>query len=150
MSIFVFREKEDNRINMLLGGTVTQEPKLSQKGDKLRFSVCYGKKKYMNCEVYLDSPLSGAAQCLEHGDCVAVMGTWREWEYNGKNYSSLSVDALIPPAVVPAASASKEERGSANGEAVPPGFTEEEEEEGELPFDRRVRPPTQKVTEANT
>lgn len=133
MSIIVFREKEDNRINMLLSGPVTQEPQLSQKQDKVRFSMCYGKKKYMSCEVFCDSPLSTIAGCLEKGDFVTVMGTWREWEYNGKKYSSVTADGLIVPQMP---SAAPETPAKAQpGNDVPPGFTEEpEEEDGELPF----------------
>jgi len=133
VSIIVFKEKEDGRINMLLSGPVTQEPQLSQKQDKVRFSMSYGKKKYMSCEVFTDSPLSTIAGCLEKGDYVTVMGTWREWEYNDKKYSNVTVDGLIAPQM-PSVAPKEPPKANASSD-IPPGFTEEsEEDDGQLPF----------------
>ena len=101
MAILCFKEK-DGTVNMLVTGKVTREPELKEgnRGNKIKFSVAYGKKKYMNIETWEDSDAAAVAQCLEKGDTVSVSGYWSQWEHNEKTYSSLTADyigIMMPP-----------------------------------------------------
>ncbi len=93
--VLAFKEK-DGTVNMLVSGKVTQEPQLTAKENKVRFSVAYGKSKYMNCEARNDADAGYVAGCLEKGDHVTVLGVWEQWEYNDKTYETLRADFVIP------------------------------------------------------
>ena len=96
MSI-IYSRTQDGTLNVLCAGKVTREPEIKStaKGDKVRFSIAYGSKQYMDCEAWADSDVGAVAGCLEKGDVIAVMGTHKAWEYNGKQYQSLSADILF-------------------------------------------------------
>ena len=95
MSIFYSKEK-DGTMNVLVFGKVSREPelKVGQKANRVKFSVYYGQKKYMECEAWEDSDSGAMAKLLEKDDPIMCAGTYRTWEYNDKTYSSLSVDFL--------------------------------------------------------
>lgn len=96
MSIVCSREK-DGTVNVLVCGKVTRdaERKSTAHGDKVKFTVAYGKKKYQDCEAWMDSKVGEIAACLEAGDVIGAAGTHRSWEYNGKTYSSVDVDMIF-------------------------------------------------------
>ena len=97
MSI-IYSKEQDGTLNVLLTGKLARDPELktTSKGNKTKFSVAYGKKKYMDCEVWTDSPAGELAGCLEKGDTVLLTGSHRSWEYNEKTYHSVDVDAIFP------------------------------------------------------
>lgn len=140
MAIFVFKEKEDGTINALVTGKVSREPEIRQnaKGDVIKFSVAFGKKKYMNVEAWSDSDVGAVAGCLEKGDVVLASGTYSEWEYNGRQYSRMTADIILPMQTTPApvmqnniAAVEPDERDKlAAGE-----FTDLYDDDGELPFE---------------
>lgn len=96
MAIFCYKEKDDT-LNAFVSGKVTRDPEVKEnsKGDIVKFSVAYGKKKYMQIEAWADSDVGGIAGCLEKGDVVGVAGTYSSWEYNDKQYSKLSADMIF-------------------------------------------------------
>lgn len=100
MAIFCFKEK-DETINAFVSGKVSREPEIKSnaKGDRVKFSVSYGKKKYMEIEAWCDSAVGDMAGALEKGDVVFVTGTYRSWTYNDKTYSSVTADAIFPMAL---------------------------------------------------
>lgn len=97
MAIFCFKEKDDT-INALVSGKVSREPEIksSTAGDRVRFSVAYGKKKFMEIEAWCNGIVGDMAGALEKGDVVLVSGTYRSWEYNAKTYSAITADAILP------------------------------------------------------
>jgi single-stranded DNA-binding protein len=132
MSI-IYSKEQDGTLNVLMTGKITRDPelKVTNKGNKTKFSVAYGKKKYMDCEVWSDSPAGELAGCLEKGDTVLLTGSHRSWEYNDKTYHSVDVDAIFPmtaPAPTPL-DGSKSNSGAAEAQ-----FEEIDVDEGELPF----------------
>ena len=95
---------------------------------RVKFSICYDKKQFMDCEAFADSDVGAVASCLEKGDYVAVMGKHRTWEYNGQQYASLSADFIFTMVVPEIA---------AEVESPAPSQTYEEiddSSDGELPF----------------
>lgn len=130
MSIFVFREKGEETLNMIVAGKVSRDAELNAKGDRYKFSVCYGKSKFMNCEAYVDGACGALAACLEKDDGVVVFGKWREWGYEGKMYSSLTADHIAVQQV-------PQMDGPPEGDAPAAGEFQDlsgEEDDGELPF----------------
>ncbi len=132
MSIFAYKEK-DGTMNVLCAGKVTRDPEIKQtnNGSRVKFSISYGKKKFMECEAWGDSDVGSVAGCLEKGDNIAVTGTHRSWEYNGKQYASLTVDMIFTLAApLPLSPASEED--------LPPSSTTYQEmmdeADGEIPF----------------
>jgi len=105
----IYSREQDGTLNVLCSGRVTRDPELKQSnnGSRVKFSISYGKKKFMDCEAWGDSDVGSVAGCLEKGDSIAVMGTHRSWEYNGKQYSSLTADMIFtlasPMPIAPAA-----------------------------------------------
>lgn len=130
MSILYSRES-DGTLNVLVSGKLARDPELkeSAKGDRLKFSVCYGKSKFMECETWANSGAGEMAGLLEKGDHITAMGTHRTWEYNGKSYSSLSVDMILPMVLPGSGAAPANETGE--GSSL---VSELEDVEGELPF----------------
>lgn len=96
MSI-IYSKEQDGTLNVLVGGKLPRDPELKRgnKGDRVKFSVCYGKGKFMDCEAWADSDIGSVASCLEKGDSVCVMGTHRTWEYNDKTYATLTADMIM-------------------------------------------------------
>lgn len=130
MSIIYCKEK-DGTLNVAVAGKVSREPELksTSKGDTIKFSVSYGKSKYMDCDTWADSDAGRIAGMLEKGDPVYVMGTHRAWEYNGKSYQSVTADLILTGAV-PAPPAAQ----SAAPAPSAPAMEEITEDDAELPF----------------
>lgn len=132
----IYSKEQDGTMNVLISGRVSREPQAvsNDRGGKVKFSVNYGKSKYMDCEVWSDREDVYDVACrLEKGDSLAVMGQHRAWVYNDKNYQAVTADAIFTLNVplVPVANAP----ASANAPA-PSGnsFYEELDDDEELPF----------------
>lgn len=158
MSIFHAKEK-DGTINVIVCGKVSREPqvKSGSKGNRIQFSVAYGKQKYMDCEAWEDSTAGDMAGCLEKGDVVLVSGTHRSWEYNGKEYQCVTVDFLIPmsmpdvQAVAPAPAPEAKPATSGNYKSGKfSDLDDDSEDDDDLPFDSGVTPPVTKGEERGT
>ena len=131
MSIIASKEK-DGTTNVLCAGKVSRDPELKSgnNGTRVKFSVNYGKSKFMDCEAWSDNDVGAVAACLEKGDCIAVMGTYRTWEYNEKEYAALTADMIFTLAVPPQPPQSDAE----NAQASSPFNELAEDTDGELPF----------------
>ena len=132
MSI-IYSKTQDGTISVLLAGKVTRDAEIkeTERATRVKFSIGYGKKQYMDCEAFADSDVGAVAALLEKGDAVAVMGEHRSWEYNGKKYQSVSADMIFTLATPTFAPAS-----SAEPSAQPPAsrFEELNGQDEELPF----------------
>lgn len=131
MSI-IYSRTQDGTINVILSGKVTRDAEIKQTGNvsRVKFSVCYGKKQYMDCEAFADSDVGAIAGCLEKGDTVGVMGVYRKWEYNEKQYSCVTSDMIFTLA---APIATQDQGSDAPGN--PDSFRSEiDSAQGELPF----------------
>lgn len=93
----IYSKEQDGTLNVLLSGKVTREPDLREnaKGNRIKFAISYGKSKFMDVETREDGDVGETASRLEKGDVITVIGTHRSWEYNGKNYQSVSADMII-------------------------------------------------------
>ena len=135
MSLFQTKEK-DGTINIIVNGYLTKDPRVFEKDGApsiVSFSVCYGKKKYMDCKVWAgNKELFALACCLEQHDVVSVSGEYgTHTGKDGKEYSQVSVDFITVLQQAP--QADMPDRPSYG--AVDCGFQEiEEEDSGELPF----------------
>lgn len=133
MSILAFKE-QDGTLNVIVTGGVVRdaEIKSGNNGSRVKFSVCYGKKKYMDCEAWADNDVGAVAGCLEKGDIVIAAGTHRTWEYNGKQYSTLSVDFVNPmyssSEAAPLMQPDEQDSGASGT------YSEIDDSDGELPF----------------
>jgi len=134
MSIFSTKEK-DGTLNILFTGKLPRDPELRETatGDKVRFSVAYGKSKYMNVETWADSGAGRMAGYLEKGDHVLVAGVFRTHEYNGKTYENVEADFItVMSHMMPTASSTSPSVEQA--QAPKPGEAWEEADDSELPF----------------
>ena len=133
MAIF-YSKKQDGTMDVMVTGSVSQEAQLASNGKTVRFSVCYGKKKYMNCAVWANGPLADLVGRLEKHDVVMVSGEYQKWEYNGKNYSNVTADY-----VGIAGAGSVATPAMPNSTSTPPNddggeFAELDDSDGDLPF----------------
>lgn len=133
MSIFAYKD-QDGTINVTVCGNLVRdaEIKSGNNGSRVKFTVCYAKKKYMDCEAWADNDVGAVAALLEKNDVVSVSGTHRSWEYNGKEYSTLSAD-MISTLAVPQAFEPGPPVDQSNSESSSP-FSEIADTDGELPF----------------
>lgn len=131
MSI-IYSKEQDGTLNVLCSGKVVRDPELKRgnNGDRVKFSICYGKKKFMDCEAWADSDIGAIAGCLEKGDMVSVMGTHRTWEYNGKNYATLTADMIMT-----LTAASPQDDNAAVDEQPHGEWKDLSDTDGELPFE---------------
>ena len=122
----------DVEIHASACGKITRTPELKEttKGNKVKFSVCYGKGLYMDCEAWADGFVGEIAGHLEQGDFVDARGIIREWDYNGKHYKSLNVDGLFPMGIVSAVTSEPTKSEVANAG----DWSELTEEDDSLPF----------------
>lgn len=133
MSI-IYSKTQDGTMNVLCAGKVSRDPEIKQgnNGDRVKFSICYGNKQFMDCEAWADSDVGSVAGCLEKGDVIAVMGAHRTWEYNGKQYATLSVEMIFTLAM-PMVAPEPAEQATAPSDASP--YKElMDDDSGELPF----------------
>lgn len=131
MSIFAYKER-DGTVNLRVVGYLTKDPKVTEK--VVLFSVCYGKKKYMDCKAWAGETAGQTAACMEHHDNVDVSGVFQQYtNRDGVVKDQLLADAVIPLTVPTFSDA--EEMGEAD---LPPStstykeLTDEVDEE--LPF----------------
>ncbi len=134
MSIFSTKEK-DGTLNVLLTGKLPRDPELREtaKGNKVRFSVAYGKSKYMNVEVWADSGAGRMAGYLEKGDYVLVTGPHRSHEYNGKTYENVEAD-FITTMATPTPTAASTSPSVEQAQSPKAGEVWEEMDDESLPF----------------
>ena len=133
----IYSKEQDGTLSMLLCGKIARDPerKSTKSGDKIRFSVCYGKSKFMDCEAWADSAAGEMVGYMEKGDPVMVMGTHRKWDYNGKEYQSVDCDGVFPMTLpiaetvgsISAGTKPTEDRSAST-------FSELTEDDSELPF----------------
>lgn len=132
MSI-IYSKEQDGTLNVLVCGKVVRDPEIKQgnngSGSRVKFSICYGKKKFMDCEAWADSDVGSVAGLIEKGDVIGVMGTHRTWEYQDRQYSTLSADMIItmtvPENYVSESKPAPQEESS---------YSEIDDSDGELPF----------------
>ena len=127
----IYSKTQDGTICVLAAGTVVRDAEVKHTGtvSRVKFTIAYDKKQYMDGEAFADSDVGSIAACLEKNDTIAVMGKHRTWEYNGKQYQSVSADMIFTmaaPPVIPQAACPPEKNSSA--------FSEIDESDGELPF----------------
>ena len=98
MALVIWNDKEHQTVYASISGKVTNEPELKQsdKGDKIRFSVLYGRKQFMTITAWANSDAGQIASRLEKDDNVMCMGEYWESQYNGKQYKGLSADFVMP------------------------------------------------------
>ena len=127
----IYSRTQDGTIYVIVAGKVVRDAEVKQTGtvSRVKFTVAYDKKLYMDCEARADFDVGAVAACLEKNDTVAVMGKHRTWDYDGKSYQSVSADMIFtmaaPQAYAPAPSEPAAETSA---------FSEIDDSEGELPF----------------
>lgn len=133
MSIFYSKE-QDGTLNVRVSGYLTKEPKVTEK--VVLFSVCYGKKKYMDCKAWAKDTPGQIAACLEAHDCVAVDGTYEVYtKSDGTERKQIVVDGIFPMVVPYAASEMPGNETSEQTNAQQQSaWTELDDQDGELPF----------------
>ena len=132
MSIFAYKEQDGN-VNLMVCGKVVRDAEIkesgSSHGSRIKFTVNYGKKKFMDCEAWSDTDVGAIASLLEKGDVISVSGTYRSWEYSGRNYSMLSADMISTMAAIPSYDDGQTE------ESFSSAFSDEvNDSDAELPF----------------
>ena len=130
MSIFHSRVK-DGTLNVRVTGYLTKDPKVTDK--VVLFSVCYGKKKYMDCKAWTSDTPGQIAACMEHHDFVSVDGVFQPYTgSDGQTRDQITVDGIFPMNIPFAAPADVSE------DDLPPSSTTYEEMmdtgDGELSF----------------
>lgn len=130
MSIFYSKE-QDGTLNVRVSGYLTKEPKVTEK--VVLFSVCYGKKKYMDCKAWAKDMPGQIAACLEAHDCVAVDGTYEVYtKSDGTERKQIVVDGIFPMVVPYAAPTQNDD--AAEQPQTKSVFTEIDDSGGDLPF----------------
>lgn len=133
MSIFYSKE-QDGTLNVRVSGYLTKEPKVTEK--VVLFSVCYGRKKYMDCKAWANETAGQVAACLEYHDAVSVDGVYETYEgRDGEERKQLAVDAVFPM-TVPTMADSHTERPAVEAKAEPVSSKWEDlsDDDGGLPF----------------
>lgn len=141
MSLFQCKEK-DGTLNVTVNGYVTKDPRIFEKDGKpviASFSVCYGKKKYMDCKAWSgNEELFALAGCLEHHDVVSVSGVYTTHTgKDGKEYGQIDADFISVLQQPQESAAQFAPSDGAKSGGTPEGFTEigeESEDDGQLPF----------------
>lgn len=135
MSI-IYSKENDGTLNVMCAGKVVRDPELKEgnRGNFVKFSVNYGKSKFMDCEAWADSDVGSVAGCLEKGDTIAVMGTHRTWTSNsGREYKTLTADMIFTFAL-PATSVDVPQSAPASDSKTPFQELVDNESNEELPF----------------
>ena len=95
--LLCFKEK-DGTVNLRVTGKLARDPEFKPGNDgkqgRVKFSLCYGKSKFMNCEFWAGSTAGRLAGCLEKNDHAAVDGVYRSWTYQDKTYGVLQGEFL--------------------------------------------------------
>lgn len=97
--------KADGSQYMICTGSVSRDAKVGEIPKnhipKVEFGVGYDSKQFMNVCAVGDNAATKLAACLEKGDAVAVVGTWRQRPYTTRDgeekvWSELRADHVIP------------------------------------------------------
>lgn len=97
--------KADGSQYMICTGSVSRDAKVGEIPKnhipKVEFGMGYDSKQFMNVCAVGDNAATKLAACLEKGDAVAVVGTWRQRPYTtrdgeAKVWSELRADHVIP------------------------------------------------------
>lgn len=92
--MILYSKEQDGTMNVHVTGYLTKDPKITEK--VVLFSVCYGKKKYMDCKAWKNEKQGEIASLLERHDVVSVDGTMDSYtDRDGKERSQLSVDGIF-------------------------------------------------------
>lgn len=131
------QKTRDGTIYRLVTGRVSRDAELRTvgKGSLYRFSVGYDKGQYMEISAWTDNEVGIMAGRLEKGDFVLVSGRYSEREYNGKTYSQITADFIMPMIGGFAAAPAAQPEGA---NAAAPGITaadfDEVDDDDDLPF----------------
>ena len=94
MSIF-FSKERDGTLNVRVTGYVTKAPKVTEK--IILFSVCYGRKKYIDCKAWKRHLPGELASLLERHDYVSVEGVFETYTgSDGTARDQIVVDGIFP------------------------------------------------------
>lgn len=97
--------KADGSQYMICTGSVSRDAKVGEIPKnhipKVEFGVGYDSKQFMNVCAVGENTATKLAACLEKGDAVAVVGTWRQRPYTtrdgeAKVWSELRADLVLP------------------------------------------------------
>lgn len=97
--------KADGSQYMICTGSVSRDAKVGEIPKnhipKVEFGVGYDSKQFMNVCAVGDNAATKLSACLEKGDAVCVVGTWRQRPYTTKDgeakvWSELRADHVIP------------------------------------------------------
>ena len=97
--------KADGSQYMICTGSVSRDAKVGEIPKnhipKVEFGMGYDSKQFMNVCAVGDNAATKLAACLEKGDAVAVVGTWRQRPYTtrdgeAKVWGELRADHVIP------------------------------------------------------
>lgn len=97
--------KADGSQYMICTGSVSRDARTSETPQKhtpkVEFGVAYDSKMFMNVLAMGDRAATRLAACLEKGDDVIAVGTWRQRPYTTKDgekkvWSELRADHVIP------------------------------------------------------
>lgn len=95
----------DGSLYMICTGSVSRDARTSETPQKhtpkAEFGVAYDSKMFMNVLAMGDRAATRLAACLEKGDDVIAVGTWRQRPYTTKDgekkvWSELRADHVIP------------------------------------------------------
>ena len=90
---------------MICTGSVSRDPRIGaipkNNLPKVEFGMGYDSKQFMNVCAVGENAATKLSACLEKGDAVCVVGTWRQRPYTtrdgeGKVWSELRADHVIP------------------------------------------------------
>lgn len=90
---------------MICTGSVSRDPRIGaipkNNLPKVEFGMGYDSKQFMNVCAVGDNAATKLSACLEKGDAVCVVGTWRQKPYTTKDgeakvWSELRADHVIP------------------------------------------------------
>jgi single-stranded DNA-binding protein len=139
----------NNKTGCIAIGKISKEPEQRQAGNGMvtNFSLIYGyeenqlddkgrrKAKFIDIAVWNGED---SVKLLRKGDKVLVAGRLGKREYNGKEYYTITADAIFPSLGLvdtltqPAPVQSQPEERNATAPTIQ--FTELDEDDGELPF----------------
>lgn len=97
--------KADGSQYMICTGSVSRDAKVGEIPKnhipKVEFGVGYDSKQFMNVCAVGDNAATKLSACLEKGDAVCVVGTWRQRDYTTRDgekkvWSELRADHVIP------------------------------------------------------
>lgn len=97
--------KADGSQYMICTGSVSRDPRIGaipkNSLPKVEFGMGYDSKQFMNVCAVGDNAATKLSACLEKGDAVCVVGTWRQRPYTTKDgeekvWSELRADLVLP------------------------------------------------------